>query len=877
MRQYSIKLLVIGSALLSACGGGGGGSEGSQPPVGDKSAVTLTLIEPQAYELNGQIAKFKVDRTGPSGTLNINYSLGGNADITKGSASADDYQLAYSDGGDVGNRLELAANQNSRVIEVRPLADSIHEVPETLKLTLANGADYTLGSDRSVEMVISDATNNSANRKVFLGTFAPQDGAITNGSGVLSFILQGDNEAGKLSYSFANLGTVQTDQHIHLSPSGTMIKDIEQTGSISNLVWDLAPGGVFTTEQQMLDTLFNGEFYVNIHTANYPNGEIAASLVYDADVEAPDEVVLTAKQIDQDIVRFLNQATFGATPEDYETLRGQINETGDNRIQAYSMWIEQQFGQEQTRMRPLVQATLAEFDGENPRSVRRDTFWPLALYGNDQLRQRLTFALTEILVVSDQNSTVGRAALGAADYWDMLGENAFGSYRQTLESVTRHPMMGIYLSHLRNQKANPDVGYYPDENFAREIMQLFTFGLVQRQKNGAIVLGADNLPIETYDNDVIKEMAKVFTGLSFSSYTKNGAQASNNNFFLGSGVNEFQYRWLEPMKFFPNYHEFSAKTLFSDNGQVLTIAENSSQNQASADAELDLVLDALVAHSSTAPNISRKLIQRFVTSNPSAGYIERVANAFGVEGDMRAVIKAILLDSEARNPTVLNSQTYGKFKEPVLQMSGILRLLQAQSQVPLGGTASEENAVRGFDYEFIDQFASGTSVLRMGDLDIGQAALSASSVFNFFSPDFAPSGNIASNSLVAPELQLLTESQLFKTGNVFNKLINQGLVRRSVYNADFRNPVYEPEQFHIWLNYERLQTIWDSTAGTATDKATAVVDYLDFYLNSGQLEETESSGTRQAMIDNIATASGDSRFTLGVYGAAMTAEFMTQK
>ncbi len=880
MSQHSAFVLIIVSALLSACGGGGGGggsSEDPQTPVVNEPDVSLTLVESRAYELNGQIAKFKIDRAGAAGALTINYSLGGNTDVTKGSASANDYQLVYSDGGDVGDRLELGANQNSRVIEVVPVADDAFEVPETLSMTLTSGAGYDLGSARSAEVVISDATNASANQKVFLGSFGPQDGATTNGSGVLSFILQGDNETGKLSYSFSNLGALQTDQHIHLSPSGNMIKDIEQTGAVSNMVWDLAPGGIFTTEPQMLEALFNGEFYVNIHTADYPNGEISASLIYDADVEAPEETPLSAAQVDQDIVRFLNQATFGATEEDYNTLRGAINENGENRMQAYAMWIEQQFDIDQTRMLPLVAATLAEFGEEWPPLLRKDAFWSLAIHGNDQLRQRLAFALSEILVISDQNNTVLDGHLGAAGYWDMLGENAFGSYRQTLESVTRHPMMGIYLSHLRNQKANPDIGYYPDENYAREIMQLFTFGLVQRRQNGSIILGSDNLPIETYNNDVITEMAKVFTGLSFSASAQNGALVSNTNFFLGSWVNDFQYRWLEPMKFFPAYHEFSAKTLFSDNGQAVTIADTSQQNQASADAELDLVLDALVAHSSTAPNISRKLIQRFVTSNPSADYIERVANAFGSEGDMRGVIKAILLDSEARNPAVLSSQTFGKFKEPVLQMTGILRLLQAQSEVPLGATGTESNAVRGFDYEFIDQFAPGASVLRMGNLDIGQAALGASSVFNFFSPDFAPPGVIASNSLVAPELQLITESQLFKSSNTYHRLINNGFVRWSVYNDDYRNPAYKPEQFHIRLNYQRLQSLWDTTPGGATEKAIAVVDYLDFYLNGGQLLQTDNYGTRQAMISNIAAASGDNRFSLGVYAAGMTAEFMTQK
>lgn len=165
----------------------------------------------------------------------------------------------------------------------------------------------------------------------------------------------------------------------------------------------------------------------------------------------------------------------------------------------------------------------------------------------------------------------------------------------------------------------------------------------------------------------------------------------------------------------------------------------------------------------------------------------------------------------------------------------------------------------------------------MGDLDIGQAVLSASTVFNFFSPDFVPSGAIAGNSLVAPELQLVTESQIFKAFNTYNKLLNSGLYRWSVYHGDYINPVYEPEQFHIRPSYTELHQLWEDTEGSATDKATAVVDYLDFYLNAGQLLHNQNSGTRQAMIDNIAEASINSRYSLGVFAAATAAEFMTQK
>lgn len=862
------------TALLVGCGGGGASSTPTPPVVpSEPIVVSLTLVDAKAIESSNQIAKFKIDRTGGNGAVSLEYEFSDNPDITKGTASAGDYQLTYSDGGDVGASFELGANQNSRVIEVRPIDDEINEVPEALIVSLVDTSGYNLGADQSVTLTITDAINDSVNSRVFLGNFTPQAGVVTNGSGVLSFMLQGDNDAGLLSYTFSNLGSVQTDQHVHLAPSGVKVKEIESTGFLSNYSWDLAPGGIFVTEQQMLDALFNGEFFVNIHTANYPGGEILATLVYDTTVEPPEETELTDDQIDKDILRFLTQATFGPTPDIYEELRGQIDSDGDNCIQVYSDWIEQQFETPTTSMMSLVDATIPLFGEENKPNIRQDSFWPIALYGRDQLRQRMAFALSEILVVSDFNSVVRNAHRGLPNYWDMLAGNAFGTYRQTLEDVTLHPIMGVYLSHLRNQKADLETGAYPDENFAREVMQLFTFGLVHRQQNGAVILGADNLPIPTYDNSVIKQMAKVFTGLSFSQREVSGASADNNKFNRGLGVNDYQFRWIAPMKFFPDFHDFSEKTLFSDQGQTLVISANGSMDAGAAQAELGTVLDGLVAHSSTAPVIARKLIQRFVTSNPSPAYIERVANAFGLTGDLKAVIRAILLDVEARNPTVSSSTTFGKFKEPVLHLASYLRLFEAASRIPLGQSQSED--IPGLNYAYVDQFDSGVSLMRTGLANVGQTALRAPSVFNFFSPDFAPTGTIASNSLVSPELQLVTESQIFNSFNSFNRIIADRFVRKSTYTRE--HPDYSIADFTVRLNYDRLEAIWNSTAGDAAAKATALVDYLDFYLNAGQLAQTQNAGTRAAMISNLAVASEAERYQLAAYAVGTAPEFLIQR
>jgi len=833
-------------------------------------------LEANAYEANNQLGKFQIQRTGDPMELDIVFEMSGNEDPTRGSVSEADINLSYSDGDGVGTTLRLAENQNFRVIEVLASEDGIKEVPETLTLTLKLDEGYELGTDVAGSVIVSDASNAPENGRVFLGAFGPQDGADTVASGLLSFVLQGDNDVGVLNYNFSNLGSIRTDQHIHMQPSGTIVRDIEESlldedGHLSAFTWDMAPGGIYTTEQQVLDALFEGKFYINIHTADYPNGEISATLVFDANVNAPPDLggggvpitaSLTKTEADSDVIRFLNQSTFGSTEQSYNELRATIEENGENRMAAYESWIDSQFEKPQTEMLALMDETIPLFlscditrnagcdNAESEENLRRDAFWPMAVYGRDQLRQRMAFALSEILVVSDQDAGVRNGHRGTADYWDTLAENAFGTYRQLLGDVTRHPIMGLYLSHLRNKKEDPAKGTYPDENYAREVMQLFTFGLVHRQKNGSIKLGENNLPIETYDNSVISELARVMTGLSFSKTNSGSSVIDNTNFSRGNSFNNSpQHRWTHPMKFFTAHHDFGEKILFEDGGEIKKISASSSISLSSANEELEQVLDYLVGHGTTAPFIARKLIQRFVTSNPSPGYIERVATSFGEQGDLRAVIKAILLDPEARNPATINSPSYGKFKEPLLHLTSILRLLRASSEIPLGeSNAIGNDAIPGVGHSNIERFDPGVTLMRIGNMQaIGQEVLRAPSVFNFFSPDFAPTGLIAGNSLVSPELQLVTESQIFNTFNVFSSLVSSGGLSRSNRYTNF-NLSYTRDQFRVKLDDDVLDSVWDSATGTNLSKAEALVRFLDFYLNAGQLtnigqEVNTGSGT----------------------------------
>jgi uncharacterized protein (DUF1800 family) len=880
IRWFGICLV---SLTLISCGGGGGGN--GNEPVNRLPTVSIAEVagETRGIEKSGQFAKFQISRTGDGAALSVGFSLSGNPDPVKGSADAADFELHYSDGGLVdGNTLALAANQNSRVIEVRPVSDSLHEVPEVVRFSLTAGSGYDLGASTTAAISIIDAANTDENRKVFLGTFVPQDGVATTASGTASFILQGDNDAGEMNYTFSNLTSQQVDQHIHLI-NGPVLKDIEFSGPVFEFPWDLslANGAPFNTEQELLDVLFEGRVFVNIHTANFPGGEIRAVFVYDENITPPPAAKLTAEEVDLDIIRFLNQATFGATPETYTALRNRIDADGGNRMQVYSEWIESQFQLPATEFLPFLDTQLQIFldatgDDEQGRNIRRDAFWTVATFAKDQLRQRVAYALSQILVISEENADVRNAHRGTADFYDTLARHATLTYRDLLEEVSRHAVMGAYLSHLRNEKEDPAAGYYPDENYAREVMQLFSFGLVARNPNGSIKLGPNNLPIQTYDNNVIREMAQVFTGLSFSKTVSGGQMVNNNNFTLGNNFgNGYQYRWTEPMKFFGNRHDTSEKVLFTDNGAQVVIPAGTPAGQ-----ELDITIDALVAHSSTAPYVAERLIQRFVTSNPSPDYIERVAGAFGETGDMTAVIRAILLDEEARNPTLMSLPGFGKFKEPVLQLTAMLRLHQAYSSVVIGNDTSVVPGggdAYALGYQYAGQFEDGAMLLRPGTFAIGQEALRAPSVFNFYSPEFAPTGALSSNSLVAPELELVTETQMYTAFNAYLNFIRNGRLRNNRYTRE--NGIIEQELLRVRLNDARVRSVWDAGAGDATAKATAVAEFLDFYMNAGRLQYLGDSPTLSALTDALAASDINSSdfFESAAYGSALLPEFMVQK
>ena len=421
-----------------------------------------------------------------------------------------------------------------------------------------------------------------------------------------------------------------------------------------------------------------------------------------------------------DVVRFLNQATFGARPDEIERL---------DASRDASAWIDDQWRRPQSETMPFIES----LESQGNRQNRHEIWWRNAIDGDDHLRQRVQFALSEVFVVSDLDYVIGNNQAAICHYYDMLGRFADGNFRDLMTEVALHPIMGIYLSHLRNQRADPERNIRPDENFARELMQLFTIGLYELEPDGTERTRGGE-PIPAFDLPIIEAFARVFTGWNY-----NGLESMTSNNIAGD------LYWL-PMTPVEEFHDSQAKTLLS--GVTLPAGR-------SAREDLDAALDNIFCHPNVGPFIARSLIQRLVTSNPSPAYVCRVAKVFGnngsgVRGDLAALVSAILLDPEARGEQYVVNPLFGKVKEPLLRLLQFWRAFDVQ---PAPTTAP--NYVIYADH-----------LLSIDDT-LGQAPLRANSVFNFFAPKYSPAGT----TLALPEMQILTEANLASTNDMFHDMV----------------------------------------------------------------------------------------------------------
>jgi uncharacterized protein (DUF1800 family) len=421
--------------------------------------------------------------------------------------------------------------------------------------------------------------------------------------------------------------------------------------------------------------------------------------------------------------RFLNQATFGATEAEAMALTNS----------SYAAWLDTQFTRPRTSHYTHVlnlQSMGVDIDDfSNQHAV--ESFWKQAITGPDQLRQRVTWGLSQVFVVGD----VGNVRNAA--YYDVLAANAFGNYRDLLEQVTLSPAMGFWLSHIGNRKEDLATGRLPDENYAREVMQLFSIGLWKLNPDGTRQLDAQGRPIPTYSQQDIRGMAKVLTGWTYA----NCNPATESWYCFDSARSGYYRNYTDitaQMLPLEAYHSTSEKAIV--NGVVIPAG-------GTARSDLKIALDTLYNHPNVGPFFGRQMIQRLVKSNPSPGYVGRVAAAFanngsGVRGDLRAVIRAVLLDPEARDVAQTQTQAAGRLREPVQSLAQYFRVF----------TTPPSDGRYDFNVWWMEAVFQ-------------QRPLSSPSVFNFYSPNFLPPGEMSQNGVFGPEYQILHEGTVVDAYN----------------------------------------------------------------------------------------------------------------
>lgn len=477
--------------------------------------------------------------------------------------------------------------------------------------------------------------------------------------------------------------------------------------------------------------------------------------------------------------RFLTQASFGPTLDEIQRLQSR----------SLPQWLNEQFALPATLHLPRIDLRISQQGIDNVWSGERHEEWVrIAATAPDQLRQRMAFALSQTLVVSEQSGALEGNPAAVASYYDVLVRHALGNYRALLEEASLHPSMGQYLSMFKNRKSNQAGTIRPDENYAREVMQLFSVGLVQLQPDGQPVDGDAGLAgvqtVPTYDQTTIRGFAAVFTGWNLSTCRPTRPGWNSNTDSLGS-IAEYDYWWeweycpgdprdtsstridgklasgyRTPMRAWDSYHQaLGTKQLLRYPGVARgrVGADGVLASGGTAEQDLQAALDNLFHHPNVGPFLARRLIQRLVTSNPTPGYVQRVAAVFnddngsapgGDRGNLGAVARAILLDPEARQPTSsacshAATGCTGKLREPLMRVIELFRALDAQPSHPQG-------------------------YWREGYLDYytAQAAMRSPTVFNFFSPDYAlPGPDIAQRGLVSPEFQITTDTYITRMIN----------------------------------------------------------------------------------------------------------------
>ena len=501
-----------------------------------------------------------------------------------------------------------------------------------------------------------------------------------------------------------------------------------------------------------------------------------------------------------DASAFLSRATFGPSRESINELLA---------MGSYESWLQEQFTLPPSLHLEWAENNIHGINGtgdikDHPEDwkrysdtlsyAQRDIWWHLATQAKDQLRQRVALAWSEILVTSVNNGVLATQPDARISYYDLLVRDAFVNFEQLLHDVTYHPTMGKYLSYLGNAKAGTTPGSHPDENYAREVMQLFTIGLYELNPDGTQVLDNQGNPVPTYSQEDVREMARVFTGLT-----------DQNGFFFPGDGDTTHFARTQPMIAVEEYHDAGPKHIL---GQDIPGGDTAT--------DITAALHILFEHPNTGPFICKQLIQRLVTSNPSPEYVARVSKVFndngkGVRGDMQAVISAILLDEEALRGAELFPRRFGKFREPLLFVTHLFRAFHARDETKILRLYDDGPAYAYPSYHF-----HGTGLTRQ------EAPLEALTVFNYFTPFDAPY-SLKQQGLVAPELE------------VYGKQGIDDLLMGIITKNSF---VYQTYDLAAELQLQR------ETAWIARREHDRLLDELDLLLTAGRLSESSRSAIR---------------------------------
>jgi len=494
--------------------------------------------------------------------------------------------------------------------------------------------------------------------------------------------------------------------------------------------------------------------------------------------------------------RFLSQATVGSSKANVDAVVAQ----------GYDAWLDAQFAMPRaiTHWDWLVQGGFATTATQNNQQGFDPVMWRQLIASADQLRQRVGMALLDFLVVGIDGVDLPWKQCAVAAYVDVLMDGAFGNFRTLMQNISLNVAMGYYLTFAGNRKANPATGAVPDENYARELMQLFTIGLLKLNADGTVQTNG-GVPVETYSQDDITGLARVFTGWN-----------------VDSADNSTPDRLRRPMVNNASQHETGAKTFLGT-----TIPAGTSGPQS-----LNLALDAIFAHPNVAPFISKQLIQRLVTSNPPPAYVARISAVFennggGVRGDLKAVVRAILLDVEARNDAIAGTSTEGKLREPIMRLTGWARAFGASSPSgtwPIGDTSSSSTR-------------------------LAQSPGRSQSVFNFFRPGYTPPNSaIAAAGLVAPEFQITNEPSVIAYVNYMAAIVPNG-------SGDFK------------ADYTAILALANDSAG--------LIDEVDILLGAALSVATKAS--IKAAVDSIAAGSASNRVYTAILLTLASPEYLVQK